>query len=317
MFKSKPDAVVSNDRESWKSDCAASGAGLKYLIVHADDLGMAHSVNEATFAAFEQGAITSASVMVPCAWFPEASEYARKHPEIDLGLHLTLTSEWKSYRWSSVAPTEMVRSLHDPDGYFWNSSTAVAKMGDPEEVELELSHQLMRAVRMGIQPSHIDSHMFSLLMKPSLFAAYVRLGRKHKIPFLSVRDSETNLHASAILKADDIVLNTLFLASPGTRPENWKDAYAQQIRSLKPGLNQLTVHLGFPDSELVAMTANRSDWDAAWRLRDFQFVTSTYFKELIEENEIHLTSWKDLGNSRVPLLRGGSFMPAPFRAHNP
>src|SRR5687767_13457717 len=71
----------------------------KLLIVHADDLGMAHSVNAASIRGLESGLINSASIMVPCPWFPEIAEYARKNPQADLGLHLTLTSEWTDFRW--------------------------------------------------------------------------------------------------------------------------------------------------------------------------------------------------------------------------
>src|SRR5207247_1763857 len=87
----------------------------RLLVIHADDLGMAHTVNRASFEALERGWITSASIMVPCPWFPEVARFARAHPDADLGLHLVLTSEWTTFRWGPLSPVDQVPSLLDPD----------------------------------------------------------------------------------------------------------------------------------------------------------------------------------------------------------
>ena len=98
----------------------------KVILVHADDIGMSHSVNTATIEAFKRGAISSGSIMVPCPWFAEIAAHAREHPELDLGLHLTLTSEWKYFRWRPVAPPDKVRGLIDEEGYMWRSERQTA-----------------------------------------------------------------------------------------------------------------------------------------------------------------------------------------------
>src|SRR3954462_11649456 len=119
-------------------------ADAKLLILHGDDLGVAHSVNAASLDALARGAITSASIMMPTPWVTEVAAYAKAHPDADLGLHLTLTSEWQTYRWQGLAPTDKVPSLYDSDGTLPNDEAIVAQRAKPEEVERELRAQIQR-----------------------------------------------------------------------------------------------------------------------------------------------------------------------------
>src|SRR5689334_9636368 len=116
-------------------------ATARLLIIHADDLGMSHSVNRATFEALEKGWITSSSILVPCPWFPEVVRFAKSHPNADLGIHLALNSEWTDYRWTPLTAKEKVPSLLDEQGYMPNDETIVAKQAKPAEVNLELQAQ--------------------------------------------------------------------------------------------------------------------------------------------------------------------------------
>ena len=109
----------------------------KLLILHADDLGVAHSENAASFEAFEKGMISSASIMIPTPWVTEVANYAKAHPDADLGLHLTLTSEWETYRWGSTAPRDQVSSLNDPDGTLPKGTRTVATRAKLDDVERE------------------------------------------------------------------------------------------------------------------------------------------------------------------------------------
>src|SRR5882672_5049632 len=126
--------------------------GTKLIVVHADDLGETHSVNAAAIKALQGGTISSASLMVPCPWFPEIADYAQSHPDADFGLHLTLTSERVYYRWGPVAPADKVPSLVDHNGYFhhhWEENKHI----NAKEVEVELRAQIERALAMGVRPT--------------------------------------------------------------------------------------------------------------------------------------------------------------------
>src|SRR6266705_895646 len=127
-------------------------ANAKLLILHADDLGVAHSVDAASFAALDKKAVTSASVMVPCPWLTEVAAYAKDHPDADLGLHLTLTSEWKTYRWGPVEAKDKVPTLLDPSGNLWPDVEPAVRNIKPDEAEREIRAQIARAESMGIHP---------------------------------------------------------------------------------------------------------------------------------------------------------------------
>src|SRR5207249_10848996 len=155
----------------------------KLLIVHADDLGAAHAINSASIKALESGLVSSASIMVPCSWLPEIAAYARAHPEIDFGLHLTLTSEWNLYRWGPVLGKELVPSLLDANGYLCPLENEAAAHMDIKEAEAEIRAQIARARTLGIQPTHLDSHMGTLYQGKALFEMLVRVARDNKLPF--------------------------------------------------------------------------------------------------------------------------------------
>jgi predicted glycoside hydrolase/deacetylase ChbG (UPF0249 family) len=269
-------------------------ADAKLLIIHADDLALAHSVDAASFAALDQKAATSASVMVTCPWLTEVVAYAKAHPDADLGIHTTLTSEWDTYRWGSVAPRDQVPTLFDPQGYFWADFGGAASHMKPEEAEREIRAQMERALQLGIRPTHLDNHMGTLFANPALLAVYLKVAREYRLPFLAVRLPNLPAEMLSQLKDTDIVLDALVSPRQGLRPEEWKEGYLEVIGNLKPGLSQLIVHLGYDDAELQTITVNHPDFGAAWRQRDFNVITSPEFKNAVEENHVILIGWKDL-----------------------
>jgi predicted glycoside hydrolase/deacetylase ChbG (UPF0249 family) len=267
-------------------------ADAKLLILHADDLGAAHSVNVASFDALDRGAISSASIMVPTPWITEVAAYARAHPNADLGLHLTLTSEWQTYRWGSVESREKVSSLLDSTGTFPSDERLVAATAKPLEVEREIRAQIDRALALGIRPTHLDSHMGALFTTPELIATYVKVAHDYHLPFLALRAPAGA--PPMPLSANDIVLDAVVIAGPQVPRDQWKAFYLNAIANLKPGLTEMIVHLGHDDAELQAVTVDHEPYGSAWRQRDFDVVTSPEFKKALQDHHVMLVRWKDL-----------------------
>jgi len=268
-------------------------ADSKLLIIHADDLAVAHSVDAASFDALDKGAISSASIMVPTPWITEVAAYAKAHPNADLGLHLTLTSEWETYRWGSVEPADKVPSLLDSAGTFPIDEKVVAATAKPIEVERELRAQIQRAMALGIRPTHLDSHMGALFSTPELMATYVKVARDYRLPFLALRGDPRGAPQPP-LSAKDVLLDAVIIAGPEVPRDQWKAFYLKSIANLKPGLTEMIVHLGRDDSELQAVMVNHEPYGSAWRQRDYDVVTSPEFKRALQDNRVILVTWKEL-----------------------
>jgi predicted glycoside hydrolase/deacetylase ChbG (UPF0249 family) len=283
-------------------------ANSKLLIIHADDLGAAHSIDAASFDGLDKGAVSSASIMIPTPWVGEVAAYARAHPDADLGLHLTLTSEWKTYRWGSVESSDKVPSLLDSAGTFPDDDSVVAAKAKPLEVEREIRAQIVRALALGIRPTHLDSHMGSLFTTPELMATYVKVAREYHLPFLAPR-GDPGVKPKSPLSENDVLLDAVVIAGPEIPRDQWKQFYLKAIADLKPGLTEMIVHLGHNDSELQAVTVDHEPYGSAWRQRDYDVMNSAEFKKALADNHVIVVKWKDLGK----LLRTSGRNDAPAR----
>ncbi len=266
----------------------------KLLIIHADDLAVAHSEDAASFDALDKHAATSASIMVPCPWLTEVADYAKAHPDADLGLHLTLTAEWKTDRWGPTESKDKVPSLLGPDGYLWPDVPPAIQHIKADEAEREIRAQVEHAIAMGIHPTHLDSHMGTLFARPDLTAVYIKVAHEYKLPFLAMLTPNASPQIKLLLSDKDVLLDSVVIANPSVQPANWENFYLDAIKNLKPGLTEIIVHLAHDDAEMQAVTVDHPDYGAAWRQRDYDVITSPEFKKALEENHIVLVHWSDL-----------------------
>lgn len=274
------------------------------LILHADDVGMSHSTNRAVIEMLEAGAVSSASIMMPCPWVSEIAEYARKHPEKDLGLHLTLTSEWRVYRWGPVAPRDKVPGLLDPDGYLWRRVEDVATHATAAEVETELRAQIAKAKQHGIRFTHFDTHMGTLYARPDYFQVFEKLGREFNMPILRMKPApelaaeapkammdwlaanEERFQREGYFRLDTLLTNP----SRGVANETARRAaYHAALRALKPGVTMMILHPAVLDEELRAVTGSHVQ-----RNGDYRIFLEPETRDLMRSLGIQLVGWRDV-----------------------
>jgi chitin disaccharide deacetylase len=272
-------------------------ASARLLLIHADDLGMSHSVNRATFEALEKGWITSASILVPCPWFPEVARWAKEHPKADLGIHLALTSEWTDLRWGPVSGSSRVPSLIDAHGYFPLDTPDVAQNAWMPDVEYELRSQIERAKNAGIPITHLDMHMAGMVSSPELYGVYRKLGDEYKLPILLESSGTHGPPARISVPAGEATIDRVVTMQPGAASNDkaWLDWYKKQLSALPPGgVYQLIVHLAYDDEEMRGATWDHPDWGAAWRQRDFDMVKRAEFRKFLKEQGFVLVTWRDM-----------------------
>ena len=264
-------------------------ADSKLLIIHADDLGVSHSENMATIEAIEKGSVRSASVMMPTPWVLEAVEYAKTNRDThDFGLHLVLSSEWKYYKWGPVSSKDKVPSLVDENGYFHEACSTDLNL---DEVEKELKAQVDRAYAMGLEPTHLDSHMGCLFQTPELIEIYFKIGQMYHLPVLALEQFPQELRDKYAVKFTIDYLTTI---SPEEYAKGSEAFYNNVFKNLKPGLTSLIIHTAYDTDEMKGMNIDHPDWGNAWRQKDFDFFTSKACKELLEKENIKVVTWRQI-----------------------
>jgi hypothetical protein len=277
----------------------------RLLVIDAEDLGMAHSVDKASFEALEKGWVTTAGFLVPAPWFPEVARWARNHPAADLGIQLDLNSDWSSCWWRPVSNIPKGSGITDQSGYLMASDQYVAVHADRTVAEGEVHAQLDLAKQAGISISHLDKHMNTMILTPPLAQIYCKLGEEYGIPvmipnqYIKMRGTSSekpNSYNFAGIGVDlqEFPIDRVLEMKPGFGQKDWLDAYEKPLDALPPGVYLLSVHLGYNDEELQAMTWDHPDWGAQWRQNDLDVVSSAEFQKFLKDKGFILVGWKDL-----------------------
>src|SRR3569833_1463169 len=204
----------------------------KLLIIHADDAGFSHSADSAIMSAYTKGVINSASIMVPCPWFPEIAAFAKAHPEMDWGIHLTLTAEWKNNKWGGVASSSETKSLLGKNGYLYPSNEEFGANAKIDEAEKEMRAQIEKAKAFGIRLTHLDNHMGSGLTSPGIIQMNQRLGKEYKLPVLVPINYVKMLAPKLVTSIDTsgVIVDNYIMAYMMTPADIWKNFYNTNLQ---------------------------------------------------------------------------------------
>jgi len=274
----------------------------RVLIIHADDLGMCESTISACRELFIGSGITSAAIMVTCPWFLSAANLQSELEKVDLGVHITLTSEWRNYRWRPISTVDPESGLLDTQGYFHKTSTAVQKNANSLFVKNEIESQINRALSEGIIPTHIDTHM-GAVAHPKFMFDYINAGLSRKIPpmlFRLTKDEWMNLgldenSASLVevflskLEEQGVPLLDHLRSIPLDKPFNRYDQAVEIFRSIPPGITHFIIHPAEDTPEIRAITP---DWEA--RVGDFQLFQDRKIHEFLKTEEIQIIGYNHL-----------------------
>lgn len=306
------------ERLGWKP-------GARVIILHMDDAGMSWDSDEGIERVLEHGAARSLSVMMPCPWVPQMVRYILAHPGADAGLHLTLTSEWRDYRWGPLAGASSVPGLADSEGALWPSVEDVVRHATPAEIAAEMRAQLARAERMGFHPTHLDTHMGTVYATPAFLDEYVRLGLDKHIPVMvpGGHDSFLMEHTPSAAPSDPRwealralgrklwdaglpVLDDLHNVSYDWRvpPEaardqaalqHWKTArYIDSLSKLKPGLTMVIMHCTAPTPVFAHISAS-----GPVRESDMLAMLDPDFRRFLDREGFIVTTWREAAARRT------------------
>jgi predicted glycoside hydrolase/deacetylase ChbG (UPF0249 family) len=278
------------------------GSEERVLLIHADDVGVAHAANLAAFEALERGSITCASILVPCPWFQEVADYCRSHPQADFGVHLTLNNEYGHYRWRPLTSRDVAPSLYDPQGFQWRTTEEACEHVTPEDAEREFRAQIETALAASIDVTHLDTHM-GTAPHVKFLARYVALGVEYRLPIMLPWPTPQLLERVGLaglgpaideqfraLEATGIpILDHLIHETGGPSPEAKEAMFKEMFRGLEPGVTHFLVHPAKPSDEMSALTD-----DADYRARDYELFRDGSMRAYLEGLGVRLIGYREI-----------------------
>lgn len=294
---------IKNDKFMTQAEKLGYGKDKKVLIIHADDAGMCTEANRAIEEYLTKGDIKSTSVMMPCPAAEEMIAWTVAHPKYDVGIHLTLTSEWKTYRWGPMSDPAKVPGLIDPDGKFWHEVPGVAKHASAQEVETEIRAQIEKSISLGWKPTHMDSHMGTLFARPDYLNVYLKVSEDYGIPAAVINfatDEVIEIYKDQGYPITDEVVDLVkaykmpkldfYTSVPkGATYDEMKENFFKMVNSLKPGLVQVFFHPSVFSERLKTIT---NSWQR--RVWEVQLMSDPEVKKFFKDNGIIIASWKDV-----------------------
>jgi chitin disaccharide deacetylase len=274
----------------------------RVVIIHTDDIGMCQASVQAFADLWEFGTISSGSIMIPCPWAPAAASFCRNNPEVDMGVHATLTAEWDTYRWSPLSTRDPSSGLLDTDGFFHNTSLGIQQNADPDSVLVELTLQVQRAHNWGIDVTHLDTHMGSVV-HPLFIPSYIQAGLSNRIPMMILRGNAVffeNMGAgsddavefaefTSMLEEQGIPLLDNICFMPLNQPENQIDQARNMLENLPAGITHFILHPAIDSPEIRAIAG---DWKS--RVANYKAFLSKEVKDVVDNSGIQLIGYRKL-----------------------
>jgi predicted glycoside hydrolase/deacetylase ChbG (UPF0249 family) len=276
----------------------------RLVIIHTDDIGMCQASVQAFKDLWEFGTITSGAVMVPCPWFPATAQMCRENPEMDMGVHATLNAEWENYRWGPVSTRDQASGLMDAEGYFHQWHEAVYQNAKPEAVVMEVNAQIERALAAGIDVTHVDSHM-GTIMNSRFIQSYIQAAASRQLPNMLPRTNAKGIEMMGVSSEELIMYEPIMaqlesmripmlegiVSMPLEHDEDHMGVAKKLLSELPVGITHFILHPSVDTPELRAICP---DWQA--RVANYNAFMSDELKKFIEQEDIKPIGYRQIRN---------------------